>query len=104
MTYIIIYSRLCGNDINFLFNQELSEGGQAKDTFGGKLTQDFVAERLNHSNFNDVKELDFPQCNVRSIDLGNGDSFLNLRRCHLNNVTQLFLEKKLLCFNPKIVI
>ena len=60
--------------------QEASEGSMAKDAFGGRLTQDFVAERLNNSNFNDIREIDFPQCNIRSVDLGAGEAFLNLRR------------------------
>jgi len=53
---------------------------QAKDMFGGRLTQDFVAEKLCVSDFNKLMELDFPNMNIRSIDLGHGDTFLNLRR------------------------
>ena len=64
----------------FFVTQEASEGSMAKDAFGGRLTQDFVAERLNNSNFNDIREIDFPQCNIRSVDLGAGEAFINLRR------------------------
>ena len=60
------------------------EGNQAKDTFGGRLTPDFVAEKLGHSNFQDVRELDLPNSNVRIVDLGMGDTFLNLRRSVLH--------------------
>lgn len=56
------------------------EGNLAKDTFGGRLTPDFVAEKLGHSNFHDVRELDLPNCSIRIVDLGIGDTFLNLRR------------------------
>lgn len=52
----------------------------AKDTFGGRLTPDFVAEKLGHSTFHDVRELDLPNCAVRIVDLGMGDAFINLRR------------------------
>ena len=45
-----------------------------------RLTNDFVAERIGHSNFLDVRELDFPSCSVRTVDLGTGDTFKNLRR------------------------
>lgn len=48
--------------------------------FGGRLTQDFVAERLGHSSFVEIKELDLPNCSLRTVDLGVGDQFINLRR------------------------
>ncbi|XP_069116713.1 leucine-rich repeat-containing protein 9-like isoform X3 [Argopecten irradians] len=68
---------------------EATEGSMAKDTFGGRLTPDFVAEKLSHSNFQDVRELDLPNCSIRSVDLGAGDTFINLRSVNLehNNLT-----------------
>ncbi|KAK3093172.1 hypothetical protein FSP39_012192 [Pinctada imbricata] len=68
---------------------EAMEGNQAKDTFGGRLTPDFVAEKLGHSNFQDVRELDLPNSSVRIVDLGMGDAFINLRSVNLehNNLT-----------------
>nr|XP_022332451.1 leucine-rich repeat-containing protein 9-like isoform X3 [Crassostrea virginica] len=68
---------------------EAMEGNLAKDTFGGRLTPDFVAEKLGHSNFQDVRELDLPNCSIRIVDLGVGDTFLNLRSVNLehNNLT-----------------
>ena len=66
--------------LRFFSYQESFEGNQAKDTFGGRLSQDFVAERLGHANFNEIRELDLPQAGIRTVDLGNGDSFLHLRR------------------------
>ncbi|XP_077863786.1 leucine-rich repeat-containing protein 9-like [Saccoglossus kowalevskii] len=66
---------------------ESSEGGTAKDTFGGRLTQDFVAERLGHANFLEVRELDFPQSGIRQVDLGPGEQFLNLRSVNLEHNT-----------------
>lgn len=68
---------------------EAMEGNLAKDTFGGRLTPDFVAEKLGHSNFHDVRELDLPNCSIRIVDLGIGDTFLNLRSVNLehNNLT-----------------
>ncbi|XP_021359488.1 leucine-rich repeat-containing protein 9-like isoform X4 [Mizuhopecten yessoensis] len=68
---------------------EATEGSMAKDTFGGRLTPDFVAEKLSHSNFQDVRELDLPNCSIRIVDLGAGDTFINLRSVNLehNNLT-----------------
>ena len=72
--------------------QEASEGNIAKDTFGGRLTPDFIAEKLGHSTFSEVRELDLPSCAIRTVDLGVGEQFINLRRytkydpsenCHL---------------------
>ena len=60
--------------------KEYSEGTQAKEIFGGRMTQDFLAERLGHSNFMEVKELDFPQSSIQTVDLGDGHLFANLKR------------------------
>lgn len=82
------------------------EEGHAKDTFGGRLTQDFVAEKLGHSNFVEVCELDLPSQGLRNIDLGNGDSFSYLTSVNLehNNLTcfggLVYLTNlKVLCLN-----
>ena len=40
-----------------LFSKENLEGRQARDMFGGRLTPDFIAERLGHADFTDIKEL-----------------------------------------------
>ena len=89
--------------------KETSEGSHAKDTFGGRfvtfqtgysvyidlnektliqaysssfyrLTPDFIAERLGHANFSELRELDLPHCSLRTVDLGTKDVFINLRR------------------------
>lgn len=44
------------------------------------MTQDFVAEKIGHSNFGQVTELDCPQCGIQSVDLGDGQLFQRLRR------------------------
>lgn len=63
-------------------NYELNE---ARETLGGRLTTDFVAERVGHANFSEMRELDFPQCCLKSVDLGSGDLFKNLRSLNLEN-------------------
>lgn len=45
-----------------------------------RLTSDFIAERLGHSNFSEVRELDLPHSSLRTVDLGTSDVFFNLRR------------------------
>ena len=67
--------------------QESAECNAAKDTFGGRLTQDFVAERLNTSNFTDIREMDFPNLGIKNVDIGGGDVFTNLRRFDLHICT-----------------
>ncbi|KAK7487003.1 hypothetical protein BaRGS_00021673, partial [Batillaria attramentaria] len=64
---------------------EAQEGNLAKDTFGGRLTPDFVAEKLGHATFSDVRELDLPSCSIRTVDLGAADQFVNLRSVNLEN-------------------
>ena len=61
----------------------------AREVLGGRLTTDFVAERVGHSVFSDIRELDVPQLSLRSIDLGSGEAFKNLRSINLehNNLT-----------------
>lgn len=58
---------------------------------GGRLTSDFVAERVGHSVFGDIRELDLPQLSLKSIDLGTGEVFVNLRSINLehNNLTSM---------------
>ena len=45
-----------------------------------RLCEDFIAEHLGHSNFLEVREIDFPNLSIRVIDLGNGARFKHLRR------------------------
>ncbi|XP_013396331.1 leucine-rich repeat-containing protein 9 [Lingula anatina] len=85
---------------------EASEASQAKDLYGGRLTLDFVAEKVGHSNFNEVRELDFPNASVRTVDLGNGQYFHNLRSVNLehNNLSSFsgliyLVNLRVLCLN-----
>ena len=64
---------------------------QAREVLGGRLTCDFVAERVGHSSFSEIRELDLPSLSLRSVDLGAGDQFSHLRSVNLehNNLTSL---------------
>lgn len=70
---------------------EIIEANAAKDEFGGKLTQDIVVERLGHSNFIELKELEVANSNFKQIDLGNANNFINLKSINLehNNLINL---------------
>ncbi|XP_042565653.1 leucine-rich repeat-containing protein 9 [Clupea harengus] len=85
---------------------EVSECDNAKDTFGGRLTPDMVAEKLGHSNYKDITELDLQYTSIRVVDLAPPDLFQNLHSINLehNNLTSfsglIFLPKvKALCLN-----
>ncbi|XP_005098353.1 leucine-rich repeat-containing protein 9 [Aplysia californica] len=85
---------------------EAHEGNMAKDTFGGRLTPDFIAEKLGHSSFLEVRELDLPNCAIRTVDLGTGEQFINLRSVNLeHNNLQSFtglihlVNLRVLCLN-----
>lgn len=78
----------------------------AKDLFGGRLTPDFINERLGKFTNQELKELNFPNCNLRTVDLGNSNAYGNLTSINLehNNLTSLdgFLylhHLKVLCLN-----
>ncbi|XP_063691021.1 leucine-rich repeat-containing protein 9-like isoform X3 [Bolinopsis microptera] len=85
---------------------ESSEVATAKENYGGRLCEDFIAEHLGHSNFLEVREIDFPNLSIRVIDLGNGARFKHLRSINLegNALTSfgglIQLENvKVLCLN-----
>ena len=68
-----------------------SDLNQAREYFGGKLTLDFVADKLRLNDFSDVREIDFPNCSLRQVDLGNTNLFIRLRSLNLehNNLSSL---------------
>jgi len=51
--------------------------------FGGRLSEDFIADKVGHSNFTELVELDFPQSAIQSVILSDGQLFTNLRRLFL---------------------
>jgi Leucine-rich repeat (LRR) protein len=72
------------------FSIDQNEYLEAKEAFGGKLTCDFIAEKFPSVRLNEIKNLEFPQCSIRSVDLGPtpqmvADQFENLRALNLEN-------------------
>ncbi|KAL7992751.1 hypothetical protein Chor_017007 [Crotalus horridus] len=85
---------------------EATEVENAKDQFGGKLNADMVAERLGHSNFSKMQELNWTASMIRMVDLVPADQFKNITSVNLqnNNLTSfsglIFLPNvKVLCLN-----
>ncbi|XP_068538559.1 leucine-rich repeat-containing protein 9 [Anas acuta] len=85
---------------------EPTEEESARDLFGGKLTSDMIADRLGHSNFTEMQELNWATSNIRAIELVPADQFRNVYSVNLqnNNLTSfsglIFLPNvKVLCLN-----
>ncbi|XP_053132331.1 leucine-rich repeat-containing protein 9 isoform X2 [Hemicordylus capensis] len=85
---------------------EATEIENAKDLFGGKLNADMVAERLGHSNFSKMQELNWTASMIRMVDLVPAEQFKNITSVNLqnNNLTSfsglIYLPSvKVLCLN-----
>uniref|UniRef100_A0A8B9C7N4 U2A'/phosphoprotein 32 family A C-terminal domain-containing protein n=1 Tax=Anser brachyrhynchus TaxID=132585 RepID=A0A8B9C7N4_9AVES len=86
---------------------EPTEGESARDLFGGKLTSDMIADRLGHSDFTEMQELNWATSNIRyTVELVPADQFRNVYSVNLqnNNLTSfsglIFLPNvKVLCLN-----
>uniref|UniRef100_A0A674DX66 Leucine rich repeat containing 9 n=1 Tax=Salmo trutta TaxID=8032 RepID=A0A674DX66_SALTR len=85
---------------------EMTECENAKDVFGGRLTPDMVAEKLGHSNYSDVVDLNMQSSAISMVDLAPADLFHNMRSVNLehNNLTSfsglVYLPNiKALCLN-----
>ncbi|XP_040557565.1 leucine-rich repeat-containing protein 9 isoform X2 [Gallus gallus] len=85
---------------------EPAEGECAKDLFGGKLTSDMIADRLGHSDFTEMQELNWANSNIRSVELVPAGQFRSVNSVNLqnNNLTSfsglIFLPNvKVLCLN-----
>ncbi|XP_067277190.1 leucine-rich repeat-containing protein 9 isoform X1 [Pseudorasbora parva] len=68
---------------------EMCESENAKDVFEGRLNADMVAEKLGHTNYRELSELNLQSSAVRMVDLVPSHFFGNLRSINLdhNNLT-----------------
>ncbi|XP_074986056.1 leucine-rich repeat-containing protein 9 isoform X4 [Caretta caretta] len=85
---------------------ETADIESAKDLFGGRLTCDMIAERLGHSDFTKMHELNWTTSTIRTVDLVPADQFRNVCNVNLqnNNLTSfsgliLLPNVKILCLN-----
>ncbi|ROL49635.1 Leucine-rich repeat-containing protein 9 [Anabarilius grahami] len=69
--------------------KETCESETAKDVFEGRLNADMVAEKLGHTSYRELSELNLQSSSVRMVDLVPADLFINLRSINLehNNLT-----------------
>nr|XP_061824855.1 leucine-rich repeat-containing protein 9-like isoform X4 [Nerophis lumbriciformis] len=74
---------------------DAAECENAKATFGGRLTPDLVAEKLDHSNYANITNLNLPSCSIRSVDMSPTDLFFNLQSVNLDH-------NSLICFSGLI--
>ncbi|UJR26994.1 hypothetical protein I4U23_008301 [Adineta vaga] len=86
------------------FAVEIQESGEARETFGGKLTADFIVEKLGHSDFSDIKHLELPQSSIRGVELNAQFPALKCINLEHNQLTSfsglIYLPNlKVLCLN-----
>jgi len=84
---------------------EIDEESAAKESLGGRLSDNFVIEKLNTSSFEKIKQMDFPNLGIKSVDL-TPQHFSNLYSVNLenNNLTTFsglvnLSNLKVLCLN-----
>jgi len=84
---------------------EIDEESAAKESLGGRLSDDFVIEKLNTSNFEEIMQIDFPNFGIKSVDI-TPQHFFNLCSVNLenNNLTTFsglvnLSNLKVLCLN-----
>ena len=75
----------------------------AREMFGGRLSEDFIADKVGHSNFVDLRELDFPQSGIQSIILSDGQLFNNLQRFIKFSVRYTPVDKSALAKNHNLL-
>ena len=65
---------------------ESSEQNAANETYSGRLTDEFIVEKLGHKFFDHVSELDLSSNKIRdTANCITGDTFVNLRVLNLDN-------------------
>ena len=64
---------------------DINEQQSAREKYSGKLTAEFLAEKIGHKYFEHIRELDLSSCRIREIEHLSGDEFSNLRELNLDN-------------------
>ena len=64
---------------------DINEQHSAREKYSGKLTAEFLAEKIGHKYFEHIRELDLSSCRIREIEHLSGDEFSNLRELNLDN-------------------
>lgn len=66
---------------------DTNESGRAKELLSGRLTSDFLSEKLGHANFSSLQELDLSNSGLRDLSLleQSAASFSSLRELNLES-------------------
>ena len=64
---------------------DLNEQQNAREKYSGKLTAEFLSEKIGHKYFEHIRELDLSSCRIREIEHLSGEEFSNLRELNLDN-------------------
>ena len=64
---------------------DINEQHSAREKYSGKLTAEFLAEKIGHKYFEHIRELDLSSCRIREIEHLSGQEFSNLRELNLDN-------------------
>lgn len=70
--------------------QEVCESEAAKDVFEGRLTADMVAEKLGHTNYRELSELNLQSSSIRYISYVHCGTAVNITLTNVN-VLPIFL-------------
>ena len=62
-----------------------AEQTKARDLYAGKLTLDFLHEKIGHQFFEHIRELDLSSCRIRDIEKLTGEEFSNIHELNLSN-------------------
>jgi Leucine-rich repeat (LRR) protein len=82
---------------------EVAECNLARETFGGRLTQDFIADRIGHANFFQLLKADFSHMAIKQVDLGSTHCFHNLTSLNLEHNSLASFEGLTVLENLKVL-
>ncbi|KAM6255875.1 LOW QUALITY PROTEIN: leucine-rich repeat-containing protein 9 [Spheniscus humboldti] len=82
---------------------EPTEGEGAKNLFGGKLTSDMFADRLGHSDFTEMQELNWTASNISAVELVPADQFRNVCGMNLQNNNRMSFSGLIFLPNAKVL-
>ncbi|KAM6069635.1 LOW QUALITY PROTEIN: leucine-rich repeat-containing protein 9 [Theristicus caerulescens] len=75
----------------------------AKGLFGGKLTSDMIADRLGHSAFTEMQELNWTASTIRAVELVLADQFRNVCGMNLQNNNLMSFSGLIFLPNAKVL-
>ena len=71
---------------------DAAEQKEAHTKYSGKLTAEFLLEKIGHKYFEHIRELDLSSCRIREIERLSGKEFSNLTELNLNHNVVISLD------------